>query len=89
VSETWYKVCRYSDNIEAVNVERYTDSSVWINANRRARKGDYDSFYPSWGDAHEAMLKTVNQTLRNSQLSLDRAEKQYAKVSAMRPPVVS
>lgn len=47
----WYKTVRLSPKVEIVNIEKATDSSVWIGSRRRNRISEWECYFETLDDA--------------------------------------
>lgn len=85
---TWFKTTKWSHKnpIEAVEVERFTDSSVWIKGNRQARSAEWDQFWPTWGEAHAFLLRRAEQKLASARTALTMAQGHYGNIKGLREP---
>ena len=43
--------------IERVEIERETESSVWIGDRRRAKRSEYESYWDSWEEARSYLIE--------------------------------
>jgi hypothetical protein len=60
--------------IEEVEVERETESSVWIKGRRNAKVTDYAMYFDTWEDAHDYLLKKCDEKIayaKNQVLGLE------------------
>jgi hypothetical protein len=78
MSETWYLVRRSfygKDRIVPVDVERFTELSVFLKAGRCIRReGQYDNYLPSWAYAKAFVVKEAEQNVENAKIALVRAQ---------------
>lgn len=89
---TWYctQYSLYSGGtIHAVNVERSTESSVWMGGRRRARTSEYEQYWETWQEAHAYLLRRVTNTVRVCRNELERAEQRMAQIKSMVAPTDS
>ena len=52
--------------IKTVEIERETNSSVWINGSRRSKRSGWVSYYDSFGEAKKALIScqsSINQNV--------------------------
>jgi len=76
MSEIWYLVRRTfygMDQITPVEIERFTDLSVFINGRAQRREGQYENFFPSWEYAKAFCVKRAEQNVEGAKTSLARA----------------
>lgn len=94
--ETWFEVkWLWPDQINAVDVLSEAPLSVLIRektvsgdfrAHRRNKAGQYESFYPTWEQARQALLDHTMQRLHQAHRSVDELVKQFDLLQAMQPP---
>lgn len=74
----WWEL--FCGEIRPVEVQRGSDTNVWINGRRRAKKSDVCSYYQSWDEARQALVSELfGKELRaQSQVDHYRAKKQAA-----------
>ena len=89
MSETWFNVRKYGNKIEPVSVERSTASSVWIGGRRNARDSEWDSYFPSWTEAHSYLLQRAEVNLDRVRRSLQVAQSELGHVKGMKPPAIA
>lgn len=54
--ETWYRVTyMWSVRVTQVQVERHTDSNVWIGGRRRHRYTNEEWYCPTWEEARDSI----------------------------------
>ena len=72
--ETWYKVSRYSDKIEPVEVERSTAKTVYIpGIGRCAQITDYFSYFKTRREARSHFIKQINIEINMLKRQMDKA----------------
>ena len=72
--------------ITAVKVERETESSVWVNGNRRAKESESDIFHDTWDDAHAHLLAAAEENAASARRQLERANGALGNVKGMKKP---
>ena len=72
------------DLIEAVEVEKETDKSVWIDGNRSAKRSGYNNYFDSWGEAHLFLLDKAGRKLDSAKFSLQRAQGEYENIKGLK-----
>lgn len=84
----WYEACHgYTPTIRAVRVLRETAQQIVLadcspgNA-RRAKAGTY---FPTWTEAHQHLLRLTQRELDAARLALARAQGRHGNVKGMRP----
>lgn len=87
MTETWYKVRKFFDDLTPVEVARSTDKSIWIGKNRRTIDGDFDRYFSTWDDAHAFLLAKVERQLDQHRLQLQRLQGLVGNIKGMKPPL--
>jgi hypothetical protein len=66
-----YRTLKWSSKIEPVEVERETDSSVWIKGQRNSKITEYHCYHDTWQEAKDTLLNRASDkiTLAESMLS--------------------
>lgn len=75
----------WSVEIHALEVERETDSSVWINGRRAAKRSEYHNYFDKWEGAHALLLAKAYSELDQSQKRLDRAQSNLEEIKKLKP----
>ena len=87
MSITKYKTARFRPaRIEAVEVERETVQSVWINGRKNAKRSSWDAFHDSWDEAHAYLLALAESKLKGARRDLELAQSEHGNVKGMKPP---
>lgn len=63
-----------SPSVERVEVERFTDSSVWIKGRRNARVSSYESYFFTREEALEHLRIIFSSRLEMAKMRLKRAQ---------------
>jgi hypothetical protein len=79
-----YKTKGWDNDIEAVEIERETASSIWINGRRVRKDSCYDRFFDSWELAHDHLLKRCESQIENLKGQLARWKTELKKIKAMK-----
>lgn len=74
--------------ITAVECERETASSVFINGRRKAKRSTYENYYDTWDEAYSALIAAANYKAEYARAQLDRYEAARKKILTMRKPEV-
>ena len=76
--------------IQAVECERETDSSVWVKyafwgdkLRRHAKRSDTENYFDTWEEAHAALLDAARRSLANAKHALKLAKDRYDYISDM------
>ena len=92
---TWYKVDQYFSNyepiIQTVNVERYTDSSIWlINENGKQgmqrRSSDWHNYFPTFAEAKKFASDRANKEAQDLRKRLEKKEAEIKAIEEMQEP---
>ena len=81
-----------SNPIDKVEVERETDSSVWIKntttgKDRRVSKtGKYENYFDTWEQAKIYLLKEAEDELNAARRNLERAQSKYGNIKGLKKP---
>ena len=86
MSETWFKTYRWRNGIEAVQVERHTDASVWMKGRKRARSGQYENYFQSWDDARNYLMDRAESHVLSLKRQLESAQGELGNVKGMKAP---
>lgn len=80
--------CRWdvTAKIREVEVERETESSVWINGQRRNKTGGYDIFHDTWESAHAHLLGEAERHALAARRRLEFANGVLGNVKGMKRP---
>ena len=82
-----FRTCDFGKNlIEEIDVERETDSSVWINGRRSAKNSSWHKYWDSWEEAHAFLLEKAEKSLQSARRSLERAQGEYGNIKGMKAP---
>jgi hypothetical protein len=77
---------RWGDKqIKQVEVDRKTETSVWVEGRRRNIKSDWDNYHETWYDAYSFLLNRATDKRDRARENLERAEEQLAVVLEMQP----
>lgn len=86
MSEIWYKTSSWGERITSVEIERYSDTSVWISGKRRARVAEYAAYFPTWQAAKDYLLARAERKLESARLALQRAQGDHGNIVGMKAP---
>lgn len=76
----------YRPEIKEVEVERETDSSVWISGRRRGKITDFESFFDTWEDAHSHLLKLSRANVDGARRHLEHVNSTHGNIKGMKRP---
>lgn len=80
---TKYKTGWKCDKIEKIEVERETDSSVWINGRRHYKRSVNEKYFDTWELAHACLLSRAEQKAADARMRLGRANGELGNVKGM------
>jgi hypothetical protein len=83
---TKYKTNYSKNRIEAVTVERETDTSVWIGTRRVAKMSTYDAYHDSWSAAHTFLLANAERGIDIARQDLEMANGKLGNIKGMKVP---
>jgi len=69
--------------IEEVEVDRETESSVWINGRRRARQSEYEMFFSTREKAKDFLVRRMQSKVELARSSLCKAGIELREVLAL------
>ena len=82
-----YMASRYvGAEIGPVDVDRETESSVWVNGRRRAKNGDYVSYFDTWEEARNHLLSKVQVKIDAARRRLQGLNSEFGNIKGMKPP---
>ena len=80
----FYKTTRLSPKVEIVAVEKFTDSSVWINGRRRARLSDWECYWPTIESALDNLEHEISKKIALLKRDLDKARSALGEVKSQK-----
>jgi hypothetical protein len=98
MSITKFKTGGFSGGlIEAVQVEKETAQSVWINswtfkgagtgpARKHAKRSQYDNYFDTWQEAYQFLLERAISRVLSARRELDLANSHLGNVKGMKAP---
>lgn len=87
--QVWFGVCRYSQAIEAVRVEKETERTISIvgkYGGSRAVRTDKVGYFKTWEEAHAALLMRCEQHVASARRALEVANSTLGNVKGMKKP---
>lgn len=93
MSETWYRIGRHSSEIKPVQVVSSTKQKLLLakvgysRERHVSKQSTWDSYHPSWVEAHAALLVIAETVLRNARFELQTAQSFHGNVIGMKEPV--
>ena len=70
--------------IERVEVERESESSVWIKGRRSNKRSDYANYFDTWEEAFNYLQETNIKRTEHLQKRIEQEEKFYEKMLKLR-----
>lgn len=70
----------YNGHIKKIEVERESDSYVWINGRRTAKKTNYDAILDTIDDAKKYLLSKVENKIQMAEYRLKEVQKEKEKL---------
>lgn len=75
----------YGEKISQVEIEKETDSSVWIRGSRSAKKSEYAHYHDSWEAAKQHLVGRAESKLARARLDLERAQNDLGNAKGLKP----
>ena len=79
-----YRTGSYGEPIEVVEVDRETEKSVWIKGHRNEKITNYHSYFDSWSEAHDYLVKKFRNEMSRSKAKYDGAKNRYQEVLSLK-----
>lgn len=70
--EWWLAKYRWDVKISPAQVQRHTDSSVWIDGARRARASDDETYFATRQEAFDCVVQAMDERIRRAEGTLAR-----------------
>lgn len=74
----------WGTEIETVEIERETESSVWVNGRRSAKKGHYN-YFNTWIEAKEHFVAKTRRELEFCKMRLEQARSAFETAKSLKP----
>ena len=91
-TSTWFMV-NYFGEIKPVQIDRFTDKSVWVRDENRMspvrlekRASKFGMYYPTWKQAHNLVVSRARIEVKRLRLNLAEAENKLSKVRSLGEP---
>ena len=68
-----------------VEVERKSESSVWINGRRNALRSSYENYFATPEECKAFMLREAESVLKSAEGRVEHARKRVAEIMALEP----
>ena len=79
-----YRTSTLGKLIEAVEVERETEASVWVNGQRNGKRTEYHSYFNTFKEAKQYLLDIAERSVNSARLNLERAKGHYGNVKGLK-----
>lgn len=76
----------YGELITAIDVEKETEKSVWINGRREAKHSSWATYHDTWEEAKTYLLALSLRKLKNARRSLLLAQTDHGNVKGLKEP---
>lgn len=71
------------EKIKSVEVERETESSVWVDGRRNAKSGQYANYFDTWLEAKSFLLCEAAADVVNAKSKLDHYKSKLQEIEAL------
>lgn len=75
-----------SVEIESVEIERETESSIWIKGRMRSKRSRYEIYHASWQDAHDYLFQILKLQHADCLKRINRIESDLKQLEALERP---
>lgn len=72
--------------IEEIEIEKETDSSVWVRGRRLGKNTSWDTYHDTWEAAHAHLMAEAEKHVQSARLALERAKGAQGNVKGMKKP---
>ena len=72
--------------IEEVEVDRETESSVWVNGNRLQKSTEYHTYHDTWDAAHSYLLERAKNKVEYARRQLEEHKSRLGNIKGMKKP---
>jgi len=80
-----YRTERWREGeIEAVECDRETDKSVWINGRKRAKRSGHGCYFDTFDEAKTCLVEEAEEAVRAERRSLDRKIAYFERVKRLK-----
>jgi hypothetical protein len=76
----------WRDEIRAVEVDKETESSVWISGRRRPKLAQSATFHDTWDEAHAHLTAIAEGEVMHHRIALERAKSRAGNIKGMKRP---
>lgn len=93
---TKFYTTHWSSKIDTVEIERESDSSVWVKGNgyksdslrRVNKKGSTHAYHDTWEDAHAHLLNRASRAAESLKERLQQARSALGQIESMKKPQI-
>lgn len=71
--------------IKPVEIDRETESSVWVRGRRRAKDSEYETFHNSWAEARSHLIESAKDKVALAKMRLEHHESNLKELEALQP----
>lgn len=71
--------------IESVEIDRETESSVFIGKNRNAKRSSWHNYFDTWDDAKSFLLKNAEDEAAGARIRLEYANSKLGNIKGLKP----
>ena len=76
----------FGPSVTELEVERETESAVWVNGSRLAKQSKYNgNVFDTFDDAKSHLVKRASARVESTKLTLEQAENDLARAEAITP----
>jgi len=79
-----YKTCSWSNRIEIIDVDRETDSFVFIKGRRLCKNTEENLYADTFAEAKQHLLDLAERKVNSARLELERAKARYGNVKGLK-----
>lgn len=72
--------------IESVEIDRETETSIFIGKTRNAKRSSWCSYFDTWEDAHAYLLKKAENAVASARRQLEEANGKLGNIRGLKKP---
>lgn len=76
----------HSNKITAVEIERETETSVWIDGQRRQKRSSYENYWDTWDEAYAHILGKAERKAVSARIHLNTANNELDSIKSITKP---
>jgi hypothetical protein len=81
-----FRASRFGAKVAEVDVERETESSVWIDGSRTSKRSVHENYFDSWEEARDYLLTMAENDLMSARRKLELAQGRVGNIRGMKKP---